>query len=210
MADLRKGIPIDYLIGEPLRAVMRANLMAAESAREYLERLIIDKHGAPNMIDFSFERPGKTYMPIPETTDQNGEKKKDQEEIPPWKTEKETVKISVPMLAIVPIPNLQVDELNLSFDMEIKSISTAKGQEDYPNLIGTVSSPKEFTRRTDSSAKFHVDLKATNHGIPEGLARVLDVIVSKIGPHKIEAAKTPSQGSGERDNERAKETEPDK
>jgi len=61
-----------------------------------------------------------------------------------------------------------------------------------------------------SSAKFHIDLKATNHGIPEGLARVLDVIVSKIGPHEIEAAKTPSQGPADRGNDRAKEIEPDK
>ncbi len=209
MADLSKGLPIDHLIGEPLRAVMKANLMAAESARDYIKSLLIDKDGAPNMIDFSFERPGQIYRDEPEAeepdegekTDQNQERKTDRDkDFPPWEIRKETVKISVPMIAVVPIPNLQVDELNLSFDVEVKRATTSKEKEDLIDLIGTVSSPLERTRRTDSSAKYHIDLKATNHGIPEGLARVLDVIVSKIGPHEIKGAETgksPDVGNGD-------------
>ena len=55
-------------------------------------------------------------------------------------------------------------------------------------VSGSVSAHKENTRSTDKSAKYHVEVKATDHGMPEGLARVLDIMNRAIVP----AGGTPS------------------
>lgn len=49
-------------------------------------------------------------------------------------------------------------------------------------LSGSVSSHSSNTRSSDNSAKYHVDVRATNHGTPEGLSRVLDIIAANLAP----------------------------
>jgi hypothetical protein len=50
------------------------------------------------------------------------------------------------------------------------------------NVSGSVSVHSSNTRSTDNSAKYHVDVRATNHGTPEGLARVLDMMAANVAP----------------------------
>src|SRR3546814_19326211 len=49
-------------------------------------------------------------------------------------------------------------------------------------ISGSVCSHKENTRSTDQSAKYHVELHASDDGMPEGLARVLDMIATSVAP----------------------------
>ncbi len=53
------------------------------------------------------------------------------------------------------------------------------------NVTGSVSSHQSNTRSSDNSAKYHVDVRATNHGIPEGLARVLDMMAANVAPELL-------------------------
>jgi hypothetical protein len=55
------------------------------------------------------------------------------------------------------------------------------------NISGSVSSHKENTRSTDQSAKYHVEVHAVDNGMPEGLARVLDIMHSAIAPSTLPA-----------------------
>lgn len=103
------------------------------------------------------------------------------------------MKVDVPMLALVPTPNLQVDEVNILFDMEVKQSEKSEKSLDLGASItgtmnlgiikvsvsGSVSAHSSNTRSSDNSAKYHVDVRATNHGTPEGLARVLDMMAGK-------------------------------
>ena len=41
---------------------------------------------------------------------------------------------------------------------------------------------KENTRSSDNSAKYHVQVLAEDTGMPEGLARVLDILHTAIQP----------------------------
>jgi hypothetical protein len=50
------------------------------------------------------------------------------------------------------------------------------------SVSGSVSVHSSNTRSTDNSAKYHVDVRATNHGTPEGLSRVLDMMAANIAP----------------------------
>ena len=49
-------------------------------------------------------------------------------------------------------------------------------------ITGSISSHRENTRKTDTSAKYYVEVHAVDQGMPEGLARVLDIINDNIDP----------------------------
>ena len=47
---------------------------------------------------------------------------------------------------------------------------------------GSVSNKQESQRSSDTSAKYHVDVKAVDEGAPEGLMKVLDILNEAIQP----------------------------
>jgi hypothetical protein len=208
MADQFKGLPMQDLIGGPLDAAVKANVNLAQATADFINAVgftqiwvkkndlktptnAADKDGVLipgpiRVVDFSFERPGTAL-------DENGK---------PFRTI-EAVKIQAPMLAIVPIPNLQVDNVDITFDMEVKSSTSEKSSEDKEGSLdatakvgwgpfsvevkihGSVATHKENTRTSDNSAKYHVEVHATNHGMPEGLARILDILAQSQKPSNV-------------------------
>jgi len=116
------------------------------------------------------------------------------------KTVEESVSIDVPLLAIVKIPSLSITKVDITFDMEVKSSFSAKETQDTKasfaadakfgwgplsvsvHLEGSVASHKENTRSSDNSARYHVQVLAEDGGMPEGLARVLDILQTSIQP----------------------------
>jgi hypothetical protein len=107
--------------------------------------------------------------------------------------------LQTPLLAIVPIPNLQIDTVNVIFDMEVRESTQSESSKDMSASLsgsgsifgftvaisGSVSSHESNTRSTDNSAKYHVDVMATNHGTPEGLSRILDIIAANAAPDLV-------------------------
>lgn len=204
MGDQFRGLPMQDLIGGPLAAAVKSNTDLAKSTAAFINDVGFEKvkaedgtlvPGPARMVDFIFERPGQ---------DKDGN------------ATVEEVKMKVPMLAIVPIPNLQVDLVDITFDMEVKSStksvesSASKGEFSASmsakiaffsinaSVSGSISSSKENTRSTDHSAKYHVEVKATNHGMPEGLSRVIDIMNDAAKPRQIVAYKPNAEGEIER------------
>ena len=119
------------------------------------------------------------------------------------------------MLAVVPIPNLQVDTVDITFDMEVKSSTSETSSTDMNasadvsakigwgpvsatvKIHGSVATHKENTRTSDNSAKYHVEVTASNHGTPEGLARVLDMMATAATPLDVNVA--PLEAASKRD-----------
>lgn len=112
----------------------------------------------------------------------------------------ETVALDVPLLAIVPIPALSIKGVDIVFDMEVKSSASTRSSTDEAaslaveasarwaavkvkvNIQGSIATHKENTSSTDTSAKYHVEVHASDTGMPEGLRRVLDIMNSAIVP----------------------------
>ena len=117
------------------------------------------------------------------------------------------------MLAIVNVPNLSITTVDITFDMEVKSsFSTTAGVDTSAStsasasagwgpfsakvtVQGKVSAHKETTRTSDNSAKYHVSVHAEDRGMPEGLARVMDILQTSIAPSRIGASSSPSPSS---------------
>lgn len=167
------------LIGAPLRAACDAQLMLAGATANFIQEVGFNKDKDGNLtvrnVDFKFTKPviGESGV-----------------------VKQQDVALTVPMLSIVTIPNLAVKSVDISFDMEVKSSFEDKSSLDVGvdfeaglkvgpfslKVKGNVSAHKENTRKSDNSAKYHVAVQATDDGMPEGLARVLDIMQSAIAP----------------------------
>ncbi len=188
-----QGLPMESLIGAPLDAACTANLKLAQATAEFIETVgfVQDEDGTTNsstvrVAKFSFDKPIVT-------TDSSGNQT----------FSKERIDIEVPLLSVVQIPSLKVDTVDITFDMEVKTSETSSETSDKSGEIsggakigwgpfsahvdfkGSVSTHKENTRSTDKSAKYHVEVKATDQGMPEGLARVLDIMNQAAAPMNI-------------------------
>lgn len=166
---------MDQLIGAPLRAAADASNLLANSTAEFINRVGFDANGNVQTVAFGYQK---------RSVNEDGTSNLDE------------MKVNVPMLAIVPIPNLQVDEVNILFDMEVKQSERQESSMDMGatvsgtlnlgivkvSVTGNISAHQSNTRSSDNSAKYHVDVRATNHGIPEGLARVLDMMAANVAP----------------------------
>lgn len=199
MGDQFKGLPMADLIGGPLMAASDAQVKLANATANFIKVVGFLPPAAtntdPNAVGdvrtalFQFTRPK-----LATETDPNPA------------GAMETVTLNVPLLAIVKVPSLSVTTVDVIFDMEVKNSETSKESFDATasmsaqakigwgpisvtvNLSGSVSSHKENTRSTDQSAKYHVEVHATDNGMPEGLARVLDIMHSAIAPTTAPAA----------------------
>lgn len=189
------GLPMDQLIGAPLTAAADASLRLANSTADFINRVGFDANGNLRSVAFKYEK---------RSMNEDGTSNLDE------------MKVDVPMLAIVPIPNLQVDEVNILFDMEVKQSEKSESSLDVGATLnatanfgivkvkvsGSVSVHQANTRSSDNSAKYHVDVRATNHGIPEGLARVLDMMAANVAPSLV--GSTLKDGNGQNLTEQAR------
>lgn len=189
MASQFKGLPMGDLIGGPLTAACDAQLKLASATANFIKTvgfLPPDAKdpggvGATRLAHFAFTRP------VADPNDAS-------------KTIEEAVSLDVPLLAIVKIPSLSITKVDITFDMEVKSSFCSKESTDAKasfsadarfsagpfsvnvHLEGSVASHKENTRSSDNSAKYHVQVLAEDGGMPEGLARVLDILQTSIQP----------------------------
>jgi len=197
MGDQFKGLPMGDLIGGPLLAACDAQVKLANASAEFIKVVGFtppDKDGNSDVrnVKFVFDRP----VPQPQGTDP-------QDKAPANLTER--VELDVPLLAIINVPALAINSVDVIFDMEVKNSETTKESLDAAakmsadasvgwgpfslkvHMEGSVASHKENTRQTDQSAKYHVEVHARDNGMPEGLARVMDILQSSVAPRSISA-----------------------
>jgi len=193
MGDQFKGLPMSDLIGGPLMAACEAQVKLANATADFIKVIGFlppdasaqGGVGPVRTAKFTFDRPAG---PADATTG-----------IVPT----ETVSLEVPLLAIVKVPSLGITQVDITFDMEVKNSESSKESFDAAakmsadakvgwgpfsvtvHIEGSVSSHKENTRSSDQSAKYHVEVMAQDKGMPEGLARVLDIVQSAIAPKSI-------------------------
>ncbi|MFJ2987229.1 DUF2589 domain-containing protein [Collimonas sp. NPDC087041] len=199
MASQFKGLPMGDLIGGPLTAACDAQIRLANATADFIKYVGFlapskddpDGVGATRTAKFSFTR---------QTADPDD----------PSKTIDEDVSLNVPLLSIVKVPSLAITKVDITFDMEVKSSFAVKESQDASaklsadmkfgwgcfsatvHIEGSVASHKENTRTSDNSAKYHVQVLAEDAGMPEGLARVMDILQTAIQPKVGATAKAPA------------------
>jgi hypothetical protein len=185
------GLPMDQLIGGPLKAACNAQTLLAKASSDFIKDVGLNDAGGGNMsartVDFSFNKPVQD---------------------PDGTTKLEKVDLQVPLLAIVNTPSLSVKEVDVNFTMEVKSSTSSKTTSDTKaeltahakynaglfscdvTIHGSVANHSENSRKSDNSAKYDVKVVARDDGPPEGLMKVLDMLNDAIAPTQGAAAPT--------------------
>lgn len=199
MGDQFRGLPMGDLIGGPLTAACDAQVRLANATADFIKVIGFlppttaatppdpNAVGDVRTVTFRFDRPAQGGSADASTG------------LAPM----ERVELEVPLLAVVKVPNLSINKVDITFDMEVKNSEASREATDATasleaeakvgwgpfsatvKISGSVSSHKENTRSTDQSAKYHVEVHAVDNGMPEGLARVLDMIATSVGPKAI-------------------------
>ncbi len=181
------ALPMESLIGGPLQAAATAQGTLANITSDFINNVGLQDDGQGNLsartVDFKYQKPVKTTTTAADGTVTDT-----------W--DKQEMDLQVPLLTIVKAPNLQVKEVDVNFNMEVKA-SSASSNENSQNASvdaswkgwgakvkfhGSVSNKNTSQRSSDTSAKYEVKVLAKDDGAPEGLMKVLDILGEAIQP----------------------------
>jgi hypothetical protein len=116
--------------------------------------------------------------------------------------------VKVPLLSVIPIPTLGVDNVDITFDMEVKSSYGEETSQESEKKLGVETSFESKlsvgpfsvsvkgnvsyneTNKSSESSKFeksnsahyHVEVHASQQAMPKGLGLILDAFAQNMGP----------------------------
>jgi len=188
-ADLQ-SLPLGFLISAPLKAAVEAQAIAAMTTRSFVESCLTEPSkdkagdkGAREAISITFRAtvaeppaPGAASAKEPAT---------------------KTVEIAAPLLAILPVPYLQISEVVVNFKYTIAQTfrdqsETSKGIEFKAgtggllshwvsaSLSGYATSKAAHESTTNRSGNLEITVRAGQAPIPEGMARIISMLASGI------------------------------
>ena len=188
MQDQFSGLDMAALIGGPLKAACDAQMMLANSTAKFIEDVGLEpaEDGSRKVrtTSFSFTRAATA----PDGSSIGSEE----------------VMMNIPFLSIIKIPTLMVNDVDITFDMEVKSSTSSESTSDKKGELeanaglkigpfhmdvkikGSIACHESNTRSSDNSAKYHVEVHARDSAMPEGLARMLDILATASAPVAIE------------------------
>ena len=120
-----------------------------------------------------------------------------------------SVKVKVPLLALVPIPHLRIDSLTVNFKYEISQISVDKkelerelaGEVGTTGLLsnfvkasfkGAVTSKSSSESTSNRAGSLEITVHASEGEMPEGLKRVLSLLAHAVpAPNALQSPPTP-------------------
>ncbi|WP_422359209.1 DUF2589 domain-containing protein [Reichenbachiella sp.] len=222
MAQQFQGLPMDSLIGGPLNAAAKANAAMALTQTTFMLDTCFTKtdsgikspsgdtvyNYSPIMIKMSLTRGVITPK---DPTDPKS--KTDIQEM--------ETKFDLPIITIIPLNSLAVDNVDITFDMEVKSSYGEEASQETTQKIaaaasfeakvgygpfsatvkGSASYDKEDKASSSShyeksnSAKYHVAVHAAQLPMPKGVNTIIDAFSKAIEPVTMPTVKN-SGGKG--------------
>ncbi len=201
MAQQFSGLPMEDLIGGPLNAAAKANAAMAMTQTRFLMETCFDKTEKdskisykPIMIEMSLERgvldkdkDGKLIVATVET------------------------KFNLPLITIIPINSLGVNNVDISFEMEVKSsfseteqeshTKETQGEGSFESKLGwgplsvsikgsaSYSSQDSSTHDThyekSNSAKYTIKVQAGQLPVPKGVNTIIEAFTQAIQPIEL-------------------------
>lgn len=200
MAQQFSGLPMDSLIGGPLNAAAKANAAMALTQTAF-------------MLDTCFsKKEDKSYEPIliSMTLTRGVIQANDDPSQAPVINSFQT-KFELPLLTIIPLNSLGVDNVDITFEMEVKSSygedtheeksKDLKAESSFEAKIGfgafsaTVkgsvsydqkeSSSRDTHYQKSNSAKYTVNVHAGQLPLPQGVTTIIDAFTKSIEPIEI-------------------------
>jgi hypothetical protein len=213
-----RDLPLEHIIGSPLQAAIKAQALAARTTVEFIKEVGLKAVAAGDLAQTLPAGAGAADPPkaddVPDGDATKGyearyvEFKFDriiEEQVvtpppagapagtPPTTTTRHTVvpsRLTVPLLAIVPIPFIRINDMTINFEYSIKDIvmseskteravsTEVKGKHWFVSATvkGSYSNQTVNKRETDQRATLKINVNALQDRMPEGLAKVLDML----------------------------------
>lgn len=219
-----RALPLDHIIGSPLVAAIKAQALAAKTTVDFIKEVGLKP---------SATEPGETGALAPKGDDTSGETGKEsldaryvefkfdrvmEEEVletppgsppgtPPNKTTRYAVvpsRLTVPLLTIVPIPFIRINDMTIDFEFQVKDVETAESQTEKnvsvnartggwffkSSMKGSYTNRTSNKRETDRRTTLKITVSAVQDQVPEGLGRVLDILQDAL---KVVPVKAPQE-----------------
>ncbi len=184
IGQIFNSIPYSEIIGAPLKAASDAAIKQSKEVADFLLKVGFDtdtESGVKKAINVTFEH---------SATASDGETK--------------TESVTMPLLAMIPLPNMQIDSGVITLDVEVSQSAVVKenieagGEAEgrigwgpfSVSIKAKASYSKENTRKTDTRAKQHIELHVKQAPLPEGMNLVLEILRNKA----IEGKALPDKG----------------
>lgn len=202
--NLLSGIPFGYLIGAPLTAAIQGQGAAAMETVKFIEAVGFKTDGlgntVPQTVTFTYTKS------VPPTTGgaptgPGG---------PAAPDVQQTYSVTVPLLAIVPIPFLRISSMTINFTANIQAdTTTTASQSDTTSLTASVSASASFLffsaqfnasvsnkSTSDSSTQsqynvqytMQINVLAQQDSMPAGLQSMLNILSNMITASQPAAA----------------------
>jgi hypothetical protein len=182
------SIDFQSMIGGPLVAVIKAQAQSAQTSVDFIKSVGFNAPEAPNpgeptMVSFTYQKPV-------EPRDANGKVTG-----PPVDT---TYKLTVPILTMLPIPFIRVEEVTIDFNAKINSVteSTTASSSDFSTSLGVKGgwgpvsaelkcsySTKKSTSATEKTERTYslvIHVRAVQDEYPAGLEKLLGILEGSI------------------------------
>lgn len=173
------ALPLEQIIGGPLQAVVQGQVLAANATADFIQQvgLLGDSSDQQRVrtVDFKFRRTR------PSVSGDN------QDEI---KTEEVT--LNVPLLTILPVPFIRIEEAEIDFEAKVSSITTNQTSTAFGVAVGAsvfggklrinvnYSQSAKFSDQVNRAATLGVKVRAVQDETPAGLAKVLEILETAI------------------------------
>ncbi len=193
--ELRQ-IPFEQLIGGPMKAAIEAQALASQSTIEFIQK--VGFKGGLERDDMMFEDPAQDADAGELRNVKFSYEKRDEADA------LSAFELKVPLLAIVPIPYLRIDEMTIDFSAKLTDIIQRNTSSTF-SLDTTVSgkyssffSPVKLSFRvsaaynrksaTSSTSKreyqMDINVRAIQDEMPAGLSKVLEILEDAIEDKK--------------------------
>ncbi|UQA54909.1 DUF2589 domain-containing protein [Polyangium aurulentum] len=149
---MKSEIALSKLIGALIRDVVDADGMAAQATADFIQSVGFDK-GELRMVQFTYDHP-----------DQSGVMKK--------------YVVSVPLLTIVPIPLLGVQEAELSFTTTVVEMSS--DEKSAPMLLAKVAPSAGGDDGKQDQANITFTVKMSRTDMPAGISNMMGLLGNKV------------------------------
>jgi hypothetical protein len=186
-------IPFAHLIGSPLKAAVEAQALAAQSTIEFIHKVGF-KEPAAGSTDLVFSDPSADADAGELRSVTFSYKKKDENEL-----DKE-YSLTVPFLAITPIPYIRIDEMTIDFNAKLTDAVTRNTSSDFTlgteikasysafwspvkvdaRVSATFNQKSSSTEHSQREYSMQIHVRAVQDEMPAGLSRMLDMLEQAI------------------------------
>ena len=150
---------LEQIIASPLRALVDAQSESARATVDFIMSLMKkeEKRVVPEAVELS-------YVQIIQDAE-TGELKPEEH------------RLSIPLVTLVPIPYISVDEAEIEFDAKI--IAT-KPRSERVKAVPLYAVYASKAARVDFSGEMHIKIKAKRVDVPEGVARMITALSTSL------------------------------